>query len=94
MAIKKSILSRLFRSNIEETENKTEDKFEDEGLSKEEQDAEASLSLPDPLCLELSPEHAINELWRLRCDQAGWLPVPVLRLEGSAEEREERWRRQ
>ncbi|MCI8597276.1 MAG: DUF342 domain-containing protein [Lachnospiraceae bacterium] len=88
MAIKKSILSRLFRSNIEETENKTEDKFEDEGLSKEEQDAEASLSLPDPLCLELSPEHAINELWRLRCDQAGWLPVPVLRLEGSAEERE------
>ncbi len=39
-------------------------------------------SLPeDPYGLDLSVEHPVQQLWRLRRDETGWLPAPQLRLE-------------
>ena len=35
---------------------------------------------PDPYLLRVPSEHALQELWRLRRDQAGWMPQPELRL--------------
>lgn len=76
MALKFSKLSRLFNF-----EQKAEDegKQEDVLLTKEEEDVP---SVTDPLCLQLPHEHALNQLWRLRSEEKGWLPAPVLRLEG------------
>ncbi len=41
----------------------------------------------DPFELELPIDHPLQQLWRLRRDEAGWLPSPSLRLDapGAAE---------
>lgn len=35
---------------------------------------------PDPYLLRLPSDHAIYDLWRLRRNQAGWMPQPELRM--------------
>lgn len=40
----------------------------------------------DPYEIELSIDHPLQQLWRLRRDEAGWLPAPSLRLDAPGQD--------
>ncbi len=103
MALKKSVLSWLFGSKSAEKKAEdegepadaqvvqAEDEKREEELQEpeEQQEPEADVPAPrDPACLDLSSDHVIHELWRLRKEEEKLMPVPVLRLEGTGDKRE------
>lgn len=74
-----------------ERENEKETEEKGEGQALEEGGEEAKPLEPqevDPYRLELPSDHAIQQLWRIRKREAGWLPVPVLRMEWPAAQQE------
>lgn len=75
MSIKDTLLSRLFGLGPDDEESGPEVQQETE-----EQSASPPPG-PDPLQLQLAPEHAVYRLWNLRKEQSGWLPSPIFRLE-------------
>lgn len=77
MALKLSRLSRLFNFGENKEAGDAEEK---EDFSPMEQKEEDSVTPVDPLCLQLPQEHALNQLWWLRSEEAGALSMPVLRL--------------
>lgn len=89
MKFANSILERLFGSkkedHIEEPieEGPDLEKTAEEGQNEEEEVEEAEEILPPAVNqLELAQEHALNQLYQLRLEQAGELPCPRLLLEG------------
>ncbi len=83
MAEKKTLLSRFFRADSKEKEDEAKEQdFE------EWEDETPKARGVDPYLLELPPDHAIWQLWRIRKDQTEWLPVPILRMEASLSQQE------
>ena len=76
----KELLSRLLGRPAKE-QRKEEDPLQRTADAKAETPVQ-----PAPDQLSLPTEHAVNQLWRLRQRQSGWLPPPVLRLKGPEEE--------
>lgn len=77
MEFKNSILSRLFGGKQTNTD-------EEPVIINEEKPVEENSSLPPPDDgrLELPREHALNQLYSLRTEQAGRLPFPSLKFPG------------
>lgn len=79
MEFKNSLLSRLFGFHQQETPPQSQ--------SQEEAPVQTAEPPPEPPSnqLTLSPDHAVNRLWSLRCQQTERLPSPLFRLEAPEE---------
>ena len=85
MEFNNSFLAWLFGSRQEGPEQEAPEQEEDL-LPPEEQEARESPPEFDARHgLTLPQSHAIHRLWSLRSEQAGWLPHPVLYLEGPSD---------
>lgn len=79
MAIKRSLLSKVFRSDSDEEEK--------ENQEQEEREQTADIDPPQPAVpeLELPLGHSLNRLRELRVSQTSWMPFPELRFDSSLE---------
>ena len=80
MEEKKSLLSRLFRSQPEE-----EPQEEQDTPQRKEEEAPLIQEETDPFRLKLPPDHAVNRLSRLWQEQTGERTSPMFRFQGSDE---------
>lgn len=77
MAFKRSLLSKVFRSDSDEEEKKEQEK--------EVQTEDVNPPRPKAPELELPLSHALNRLRELRVAQTSWMPFPELRLDSTLE---------
>lgn len=74
IAFYRSLLSRLFGEEPEESDESREGAEQEQALQPEMKPP------PPPRELQLSQDHALRQLWSLRAHHAGWLPQPALSL--------------
>ncbi len=85
MAFKRSLLSKVFRSDSDEEEKEVQEETEQAKEANTEDEKPPRPKAPE---LELPTGHALNRLREVKVAQSGWMPFPELRLDSTLEQYE------